>query len=93
MAPYVLSRTLEDGGTIFSFLVPWSMAAIYTSGVLGVPTIQSLPYSFLPILCPVFAIIYAITGFAVFKTDGSPVKGKGVWFSRKARLAAQGKSK
>ena len=93
VAPYVLSRTLEDGGTIFSFLVPWSMAAIYTSGVLGVPTLQSLPYSFLPILCPVFAIIYAITGFAVFKTDGSPVTGKGVWFSRKARLAAQEKSK
>ncbi len=93
VAPYVLSRTLEDGGTIFSFLVPWSMAAIYTSGVLGVPTIESLPYSFLPILCPIFAIILAVTGFAVFKTDGSPVKGRGPWFSKKAKLAAQAAQK
>ena len=45
MAPYVLSRTLEDGGTIFSFLVPWSAAAIYSSGVLGVSTLQYLPYA------------------------------------------------
>ena len=42
IAPYVLSRTLEDGGTIFSFLVPWSAAAIYTAGVLGVPTLSYL---------------------------------------------------
>ncbi|MCD2492838.1 Na+/H+ antiporter NhaC [Lacrimispora sp. NSJ-141] len=91
VAPYVLSRTLEDGGTIFSFLVPWSMAAIYVSGVLGVPTISSLPYSFLPLLCPVMAIIYGLTGFAIFKKDGSPVRGKGMWFSKKAKLAAQKK--
>ena len=69
------------------------MAAIYTSGVLGVPTIESLPYSFLPILCPIFAIILAVTGFAVFKTDGSPVKGRGPWFSKKAKLAAQAAQK
>ncbi len=91
VAPYVLSRTLEDGGTIFSFLVPWSMAAIYVSGVLGVPTLSSLPYSFLPLLCPVMAIIYGLTGFAIFKKDGSPVRGKGMWFSKKAKLAAQKK--
>ncbi|MCI8465953.1 MAG: Na+/H+ antiporter NhaC [Lachnospiraceae bacterium] len=91
VAPYVLSRTLEDGGTIFSFLVPWSMAAIYTSGVLEVPTLESLPYTFMPVLCPIFAIVYALTGFAVFKKDGSPVKGKGIWFSKKAKVAAEQK--
>jgi NhaC family Na+:H+ antiporter len=65
----VLSRTLEDGGTIFSFLVPWSMAAVYASGVLGVSTLQYLPYSFLAILCPVFAIIYALTDKAIFRIE------------------------
>lgn len=72
--PYVLSRTLEDGGTIFSYLVPWSAASIYVSGVLDVPTIQSIPYSFLAILCPVLAVVYAITGFAIFKEGGSQLK-------------------
>jgi len=72
---HVLSRTLEDGGTIFAFLVPWSMAAIYTTGVIGVPTMQYLPYAFLCLLCPIFAVIYALTGFAIFKeTDNDTFK-------------------
>ena len=91
VAPYVLSRTLEDGGTIFSYLVPWSAAALYVSSTLEVSTTAYLPYAFLPMLCPIFAIIYAATGFAVFKTDGSPVKGKGLWFNKKDKLAAQKK--
>lgn len=76
MAPYVLSRTLEDGGTIFSFLVPWSAAAIYSSGVLGVSTLQYLPYAFLPLLCPVFAILCAVTGIGVFDSKGKSLRGK-----------------
>ena len=91
VAPYVLSRTLEDGGTIFSYLVPWSAAALYVSSTLEVSTMSYLPYAFLPIICPVLAIIYAATGFAVFKIDGSPVKGKVPWFSKKAKLEAQNK--
>ncbi len=76
IAPYVLSRTLEDGGTIFSFLVPWSAAAIYTAGVLGVPTLSYLPYAFLPLICPVCTIVCAITGFGVFDTNGKSMRGK-----------------
>lgn len=76
MAPYVLSRTLEDGGTIFSFLVPWSAAAIYSSGVLGVSTLQYLLYAFLPLLCPVFAILCAVTGIGVFDSKGKSLRGK-----------------
>ena len=52
VAPEVLSRTLEDGGTLFAFLVPWSAAAIYSSGVLGVSAVEYLPFAFLPLLCP-----------------------------------------
>lgn len=76
IAPYVLSRTLEDGGTIFSFLVPWSAAAIYTAGVLGVPTLSYLPYAFLPIMCPICSVICAITGIGAFDTEGKSLRGK-----------------
>lgn len=65
----VLSRTLEDGGTMFSFLIPWDTAGIYTATVLGVPTLAYAPYSFLLIACPLVAIVYACTGFAVFKEE------------------------
>lgn len=76
VAPYVLSRTLEDGGTIFAFLVPWSAAAIYTNGVLGVTALEYLPYAFLALLCPLFAIIYAYTGIGVYDIDNKPMRGQ-----------------
>ena len=76
IAPYVLSRTLEDGGTVFAFLVPWSAAAIYSTGVLGVSTLEYLPFAFLPICCPLAAIVYAITGIGVFDTNNQSLRGK-----------------
>jgi len=36
--PRVLSRTLEDSGTVTSALVPWNTCGAYMSGVLGVAT-------------------------------------------------------
>lgn len=76
IAPWVLSRTLEDGGTIFCFLVPWSAAAIFTSGVLGVSTLEYLPYAFLALLCPIFAVILAYTGIGVQDINGRSMRGK-----------------
>lgn len=65
----VLSRTLEDGGTIFAYLVPWSTTGVFITGVLGIEVFAYAPYTFFCILCPIIAIIYAITGFAQFKED------------------------
>lgn len=76
VAPYVLSRTLEDGGTLFAFLVPWSAAAIYTYGVIGVSALEYLPYAFLPVLCPLMAVVCAVTGLGVFDVDGKMLRGK-----------------
>lgn len=66
----VLSRTLEDGGTMFSFMIPWDTAGIYTASVLGISTLTYAPYAFLLILCPVIAAVYACIGFAQFKDNG-----------------------
>ena len=76
VAPSVLSRTLEDGGTLFAFLVPWSAAAIYSSGVLGVSAVEYLPFAFLPLLCPLCAVVCAVTGIGVFDCDGNSLRGK-----------------
>ena len=76
VAPWILSRTLEDGGTIFAFLVPWSAAAIYTYGVLNVSALEYLPYTFLALLCPIFAVIWAYTGIGVQDLDGKSMRGK-----------------
>lgn len=66
----VLSRTLEDGGTMFSFLIPWDTAGIYTASVLGISTLTYAPYAFLLWINPIIAAIYALVGFAQFKDKG-----------------------
>lgn len=68
LVPQVLSRTLEDSGTIISPLIPWSLCGAYMAGTLGVSTIEYLPYAFFCYICPVLAIIYGFSGKFVWKT-------------------------
>lgn len=70
----VLSRTLEDAGTIFAFIIPWSTTGIYVSGVLDMAVTDYIPYCFFALLCPVIAVIYALTGFAIFKEKAEAVE-------------------
>jgi NhaC family Na+:H+ antiporter len=61
----MLSRTVEDAGTVTSPLVPWNSCGAYMAGVLGVATIAYLPYAFFNLLSPVIALVYAATGFHI----------------------------
>lgn len=69
IAPRVLSRTVEDAGTVTSPLVPWNSCGAYMAGVLGVPTISYLPYCFFNLLSPLIALIYGFTGFRIERLD------------------------
>lgn len=62
----VLSRSLEDGGTMLSVAVPWSGDAIFVATTLGVSTLSYLPYAYFIILCPLLSVFYAIIGYAVW---------------------------
>lgn len=42
-----LSRSLEDSITVVEPLVPWSLAGVYMTSVLGVPTVQYAPWAVL----------------------------------------------
>lgn len=70
--PYVLSRTLEDGGTIFTFIVPWAAGAVYASGVLNISPTDYIPWCFFALLSPLISLLYGLTGFAIFKIKDSP---------------------
>ncbi|RYJ44998.1 Na+/H+ antiporter NhaC [Flavobacterium beibuense] len=59
LAPENLSRTLEDSGTVTSVLVPWNTCGAYQSSVLGVSTLNYLPYAFFNILSPIMTLIFA----------------------------------
>ena len=65
LAPRMLSRTVEDSGTVTSPLVPWNSCGAYMTGVLGVPTIEYLPFAFFNLVNPVIAVIFGFTGFRV----------------------------
>ncbi len=74
---YYLSRTLEDGGTLWSPLFPWNGCGAYQAATLGVPTFSYLPYAFLNLVNPLVSIAMAYLGIAVFRVGKSdPVKGK-----------------
>jgi NhaC family Na+:H+ antiporter len=65
LAPRMLSRTVEDTGTVTSPLVPWNSCGAYMAGVLQVPTVEYLPFAFFNLLNPLIAIIFGLTGFRV----------------------------
>src|SRR6516162_8381475 len=65
LAPEVLSRAVEDSGTVTSPLVPWNTCGAYMSGVLGVPTSAYFPFCFFNLLSPILDVIYGFIGFKV----------------------------
>jgi Na+:H+ antiporter, NhaC family len=59
LKPQVLSRTLEDSGTVTSVLVPWNTCGATQATVLGVPTLTFAPYAFFNIISPFMTILFA----------------------------------
>lgn len=59
LKPEVLSRTLEDSGTVTSALVPWNTCGATQAKVLGVPTIDYLPFAFFNLISPLMTILFA----------------------------------
>ncbi len=74
----VLSRTLEDTCTIGAPMVPWGTSCAYMFSVLGIG-IAYIPYAFLCYIVPLFAILYACTGWFVWHKEPmteEPVKAE-----------------
>lgn len=61
----LLSRTLEDGVTVTSPLVPWNTCGMTQATVLGVSTFTYLPYCIFNLVSPFMSIIIAMTGFKI----------------------------
>ncbi|WP_249526811.1 Na+/H+ antiporter NhaC family protein [Fusobacterium nucleatum] len=65
----VASRTCEHSGICLDPLLPWSLGAVYFSGVLGVKTMDYAIYCVLLYTVPLIAAFYAITGIFVWKEN------------------------
>lgn len=79
--PELLSRTLEDSGTVTSVLIPWNTCGATQAGVLGVSTMTYLPYAFFNIISPFMTILFAylnikIRRFSKEEMEENNKKGK-----------------
>jgi NhaC family Na+:H+ antiporter len=77
IAPRMLSRTVEDSGTVTSPLIPWNSCGAYMAGVLGVATAAYLPFCFFNLLSPVISLIYGFTGFRIEHVPPSETPDEG----------------
>lgn len=63
--PQLLSRTLEDSGTVTSVLIPWNTCGATQAGVLGVSTLAYLPYAFFNLISPIMSVFIAAIGYKI----------------------------
>jgi NhaC family Na+:H+ antiporter len=69
LAPQILSRCIEDGGTMTSALVPWNTCGAFMAQTVGVATAVYLPYAFFYLINPMISAVYGFTGFTITKLD------------------------
>jgi NhaC family Na+:H+ antiporter len=65
LKPEVLSRTLEDSGTVTSVLIPWNTCGATQANVLGVATMVYAPYTFFCLISPLMTILQAYLNFKI----------------------------
>ena len=72
LLPQVCSRVAEDSATVTSPLVPWGLGGVYYSTVLGVATLDYLPYTLLALLAPLATLTLAFTNRFMFREGDIP---------------------
>ncbi|MDC2829149.1 Na+/H+ antiporter NhaC family protein [Limosilactobacillus mucosae] len=65
LSPLALSRTLEDGGSVINYLIPWGVAGSFVASTLGVPVLEFLPFTLFSLMSPVFSILSGFTGIGL----------------------------
>jgi NhaC family Na+:H+ antiporter len=76
LAPHVCSRISEDSATATSPLIPWGLGGVYYSSVLGVATLDYLPYTFFALITPVMTLALAFSDSFMFRTNQTQAKNK-----------------
>ncbi|RDY24007.1 Na+/H+ antiporter NhaC [Romboutsia maritimum] len=72
--PKMLSRALEDSGTMSSALVPWNTCGAYIHTTLGVSAFQYFPYAFLNLINPLVSLFLIAIGFKIARIDPNEIE-------------------
>lgn len=67
----VLSRSVEEGATMTTGLIPWTTAGAFYAATLGVSALDYAPYAFFNYLNPVVSILMASLGFGLLRNWNS----------------------
>ncbi len=67
LSSQMLSRTLEEGATLTTGLIPWTTAGMFISATLGISAFSYAPFTFYNLLNPLIAILFAYLGIFVLK--------------------------
>lgn len=67
----MLSRTLEDAGTLWAVIFPWTACGAYQMKTLGVSPLNFFPFAFVNLLNPIYALVTAMFKKNIIWADGS----------------------
>lgn len=68
----ILSRSVEEGSTMTTGLIPWTTAGAFYTATLGVDVLDYLPYAFFNYLNAFVAIAMAAFGVGLLKSKTKP---------------------
>lgn len=71
LARNMLSRTLEDAGTLWAVMFPWTACGAYQMRTLGVSPLAFFPFAFVNLLNPIYALFTSYLKRNIFWADGS----------------------
>lgn len=75
LRPELLSRLLEEGGTLTQVFIPWSTSGVFIAATLGVATGEYWKFALLNYINPLLSIVLALFGLLVLR-EGDPVKAR-----------------
>lgn len=69
----ILSRSVEEGSTMTTGLIPWTTAGAFYTATLGVDVLSYAPYAFFNYLNALIAVAMAVFGIGLLKPKINPV--------------------
>lgn len=64
---HMLSRTLEEGATLSTTLIPWTTSGAFVTGILAISPLDFAPWAFFNYINPLLSIILVYIGLGIFR--------------------------
>lgn len=69
----ILSRSIEEGATLTTGLIPWTTAGTFYAATLGVPTLDYAAFALLNLFNPLISVAMAMLGIGIWQNKRNDV--------------------